>query len=176
MLKEIAVDFDTVLVGSQMNPVRFDINYAITLLQKDNIRSDGCICVRAESIIRQADRTKQLSPLSNIFAHFRILLIHSALGGNESNHSTRAHLIKRFRKEVIVNQKVVAVISLICDLIGTKGHIADCYIKKVFPVCCFKAGNCDIRFGIKQACDTPGYTVQFHTVQAAVLHAFRQKS
>ena len=174
MIDKIAVDRNPVRVYSQMYPVRLDINHAIPLLQENDIGSDRSVRVRAESRIRQTNSAQQFSPLGDVLANLRVLLVHGALGGNESNHTTGAYLVKRFGKEIVMDQEVIAVKSLIRNLIGTEGHITDSDIEEVLPVRGFKSGNRDVRFGIEQACDPAGHAVQFHTVQMTVLHGFGQ--
>ena len=174
VINEIAVYRDSIGVRFQVYPFRLDINHAIPLLQENDIGSDGRVRICAESGVRKPDSPEKLSPLGNIPAHIRILLVHGALGGDESDHTAGANLIYCLGKEIVMNQEIIPVIGFIRHLIGTERHIADGDIKEVFPVSGLKAGNRDIRFRIKQAGNTPGHAVQLNAVQVTVVHGFRQ--
>ena len=174
VVNKITIDRNPIRVLSEMHPVRLDINYPVPLLQKDDIRSDVSIRVRAECRIRQPNGTQQLSTLSNILAYFRALLVHSALGGNESNHTTGAHLVKCLSEEIVMDQEVITIKRFVRHLIRSERNIADRNIKEILPICGFKAGNGDIRFRIEQACNPARYTVQFHAVKIAVPHGLRK--
>ena len=72
-------------------------------------------------------------------------------------------------------QEVVPVILPVCHLILSERHIAHRHVKEIIRVVClFKTGDFNIGFRVELFCNPPGDPVQFHTVQPALLHLFRQ--
>ena len=157
-----------------MHPVRLNVNGTIPLLQENDIRCDFCAGIRAESVIRQTDRSKEIRMLRNIFPYFWRLLVHGALGGDKGYHTTRAYLIQCLCKEVIVNQKTILIELPVLKLIASERHIADGKIEEIFSIRFLKAGYGDIRFGVKFPGNSPGYAIQLNAIQPAALHFFGQ--
>ena len=104
------------------------------------------------------------------------MLIHSALGCNESNDAAGPHLIQRLGKEVIVNQEVVAVKLSVGNLVRAEGHIADGQVEEILSIRLLKARDSDVRLWVQILRNPSGDAVQLYAVQPAVLHAFRQKT
>ena len=141
-----------------MHPFRFDLDGSIPLLQEEDVAGDLRAGVCPESVVGQADRAKQLCPLGYVLSDLRGLLVHGALGGDEGDDAARPDLVKRFGKEVIVDQEIVAVELPVGELIAAEGHIAHSHIEEVPPVCLFKAGDLDMGLRIEMLGDAPGNT------------------
>ena len=75
-----------------------------------------------------------------------------------------------------MNQEVVAVKLPVGNLVRAKGHIADGQVKEILSIRFLKARDSDIRLRVQILCNPASDTVQFHAVQPAVLHGFRQKT
>ena len=174
VVNEVAVDGKTVCIFAQVYPIRFNLYGAVTLLQEDDVRYNLCASIGLEGIVGQADCAQQFRALRKIAAHIRRLLIHGVARGDKGHHAARTHLIQRLGKKVVVNRKTELVVSPVVDLIVAKGYIADGQIEEVLPVRRFKTCHGDMRLGIKLFGDSARDAVQFHTVQAAVLHRLRQ--
>ena len=117
MLDKILVDRETVFRLPQRYPFRFHIQNAVTLLQEQDISRDLRSCVRAKSGVRQANRAQQVGALGKEAPDGAVLLIHRVARGYESHYTARTHKIKGFRKEIVVNMKVMPVIFRIVDLV-----------------------------------------------------------
>ena len=174
MIDKVAVDGDAVRCPPQMDPIRLYVDGMFPLLKKENIRCDFRSGVGFEGIVRQSDGSEQFSSLRDISAHIRTGFVHRAFGRNERDHAARTHLFQRFGKEIIVNQKPVLVERPVRHLVIAKRHIADGDIKKIFAVRLFKARDLDSRIGIELPRHAAGDAVQFHAVESALAHAFRQ--
>ena len=123
MRHKVGVHFQPVLVGIQMYPIRFQVGHAAAFLQEQNVGSDLCTGCGLEGIIGQTDSTEKVGSLGNVLSDGRILLVHGALAGDESYHTTRAHLIQSAGKEIVINKKIELVVFLIQNLERPKGHI-----------------------------------------------------
>ena len=174
VFSKVAVYRNAICSLTEMHPVRFNVNGTVPLLQENDIRCYFCTGIRAESVIRQTDRSKEIRMLCNVFPYFRRLFIHGALGGDKGYHTTRAYLIQCLCKEVIVNQETILIELPVLKLIASERHIADGKIEEIFPIRFLKAGYRDICFGVKFPGNSSGYAVQFHAVQSAALHFFGQ--
>ena len=123
-----------------MHPVRLNIHNPVTLLEKQNIRSDFRSGILLKCGIRQSDCSQKLRPLCQIFSDFRTFLIHRSLACDKGNHATGTDFIQCLCKEIIMDQEVILIILLICHLILSEWHITHCHIKKVIRiVCLFKS-------------------------------------
>ena len=160
-----------------MHPIRRNIHNSVTLLQKQNVGSHFRPRICLKRIVRQTNGTQKLGSLCNIFSYGCVFLVHCPLGCDKRNHTAGTHLIQSLAEKIIVNQKVIFFVPLIADLKLPERDIPDCHIKKaVGKIRIFKALYANIRFLIKLLCNSATDTVQFHTVNAAVFHAFGQKS
>ena len=174
VLKEIAVDGETVLILTKVYPVGFDLNGTITLLQEDDVGNNVRTGIRFESVVGQSNCTEQLCSLCDILSDFGGLLVHGIARGHEGDHAARSDLIQRFCKKVIVNGKTELVVGPVVHLILAKRHIADGKIVEIASVGGLKTRHGDVGLGIKLLCDTPCDVVQLHAVELAVLHGFGQ--
>ena len=171
VLDEITVHTDTVGVGVQVHPVRFDVRHAVTLLQEQNIAGDFRTGIALEGVIGQANGTNEISPLCKIFPHGRVFFVHRTLGGDERHNAAGSDLIQCLTEKVIMNQPVVLVVPLVQHLEIAKGNIADGYIKKaVGHLHLFKAGDGDRAVLIQLLGDAPGDGIQFHTIGVTACH------
>ena len=175
VLHKIAVHTGAVFIRVQMHPIRLNIRYAVTLLQKQNITCDLRACISLESIIGKADCSNQVYSLCKVLADGGVFLIHRSLGSDKRHNTARPNLIQCLSEKVIVYQPVVFVVFLIQYLKVAKRHIADCHIKKaVGHLYLFKAGYGNGAVLIKLLGNAPGDGVQFHTVDLAACHSVRE--
>ena len=76
-----------------------------------------------------------------------------------------------------MDQKIMPVIRLICHLILAKWNISHHYIKKIIGMVGFlKSSDLDICFWVKLFRYPSCQAVKLHSIQAALLHRFRQHS
>jgi len=144
-------------------------------LQEQNVRSDFRVGVFRKCTAWQADRAQQVGALGEIFAHCAVLLVQCAFGCDERDNTARSHLIQRFRKKVVVNEKIARAIPRFRQLVAAKRHIADGKVKGIIRQRhALKAVYGDIRFRVKLPCDPSADAVQFHAVQRSVLVFLRQ--
>ena len=176
MVDEITVDGKTVIVLSKVYPIGVNLNRTIPLLQEDNIGHNFRACICLESVVRQADRSKQFRSLSDIFSDFGRLLVHRVPARYESDHTARSNLIESLGEKIIMDRETEFVICPVIYLILTERHIADSQIVEVPPVGSLKSCYGNICFGIKLLCDSPCDAVQLHAVEPAVLHRFGKQS
>ena len=174
VVDKIPVDGKPVLRLSGLGPFRHDVQRAIPLLEKDDVRYHLGTGILFERVIRQTDRSQQLGTLGKIAAHGGILGVHGISGGHKSYHAAGTHLVECFGKKVVVDAEIQLVIGFISNLILTERHITNGKVKEVTPVGGLKAAYCDVRLGIELLCDAPGNRVQLHAVQTAVSHFLRQ--
>ena len=113
-----------------MNPRYVLLQDPPTLLQKQNVRGDGCTGLCGKGIIGQPHRANQITAGSQIPAHSFGFLIHRAGGCYKCHNAADAELVYGFGKKVIVNLKMQLVILTVRDLILSKRHIADSQIKE----------------------------------------------
>ena len=164
VVDKIPVDGKSVLRLSGLSPFRHDVQRAVPLLEEDDVRYHLGTGILFERVIRQTDRSQQLSTLGKIAAHGGILGVHGISGGHKSYHAAGTHLIQCFGKKIVMNTEIQLVVGFVVDLILTERHISDGKVKEVPPVSGLKAAYCDVRLGIELLCDAPGNRVQLHTV------------
>ena len=148
-----------------MNPVLINLNRPVSLLQEDDIRNNVRSGIGTESIVGQSDCAEKIRTLSDILTGAAVLGIHCIAGGHKGHYAARTHLIERLCKKVVVDGKTELVVSPVVHLILSKGHVADSQIIEVFAVSRFKTGHCDIGLWIELLGNSPGDTVQLHTVE-----------
>ena len=174
MIGEILVHFQPTGVGIEIHPARFIQSEGVPFLEKENVRGNVGAGSGLEGVVGEPDSAKQICPLSDILSHHGAFLIHRALGGHESNDAARPHLVQRFGKEVVVDQKVVLVIAFIRQLEIAEGDIADGHIKKaVRQLRSLEALDSNRGCLIELLCDAPGDSVQLHAEDTGVGHALR---
>ena len=175
MVDEILIDGKSVLIFTEMHPVRFNVDGSVTLLQEDDVGHHLRTGVGLERIVGQADRTQQLRPLRDVLTDFGRLFVHRIAGGHKGDHAAGSNLVERLGKKVVVNGKTELVVSPVVDLVLSKGHVADGKVEEIPSVGGFKACHGNVCLGIELLGDSAGDAVQLHTVQAASLHLLREK-
>ncbi len=117
MLDKILVDREAVGGLPYGHPFRLNIEDSVAFLQEQDIGRDFCPSVRAECCVGQADGSQQVGTLREKTPYGAVFLVHRVARGYESNHAARTHKIECFRKEIVVNMKVMPVIFRIVDLV-----------------------------------------------------------
>ena len=173
---EILVDGKAIFGLAQLHPVRLMVDGPVTFLQKDNIRYHFGACVRLERIIRQTDGTQQIGTFCHVFAGGTVLAVHGVAASDECHYAARTHLVDGLGEKVVVDAETQLVVRLIVDSVVSKGHVAHGKIIKVTPVGGLKTGYGNVSLRVQFFRNAPGDAVQFHAVQAAVLHGVRQHS
>ena len=177
VVDEVAVHLNAVLVGGKMHPFWFYIHHALTLLQKQNIRHDLRARRGLERIVGQADVPQQLRALRDVFSRAGSALVHGVAGGHNGDDASWSDLIQHFGHEILMDGEIQPVIAFVRYMKLTEGNIADGNIKKVIREGSFLiALHRNTAFLIKLAGDASGEIVQFHAVELAAAHAFRQHS
>ena len=167
---EILVDGKAVLGLAKLHPVWLMVDRTVTLLQKNNVRNNIGTSIGAESVVGQTDGTQQIGSLCNVLAGSAVLAVHGVAAGNERHDAARTHLVDGLGEKVVVNRKSQLVVRLVVDFILTERHIAHRQIVEITAVGSLKTGNGNVCLRIQFFRNTPGDAVQFHAVQAAVLH------
>ena len=150
------------------------VDRAVTFLEENNVADDFCSCVCFERSVRQTDSTQQISTFGNVLAGRRIFAVQRVATGDECHDAARTHLVDGLSEKVVVDAETKFVISLVVYPVLAKGNITHSKIIEVAAVSSFKSGNFNAGFRVEllrnAACDA----VQFHTIQAAVLHGVWQ--
>ena len=131
MVDEITIDGKTVIVLSKVYPIGFNLNRTVSLLQEDNIGHNFRARICLESVVWQADRSKQFRPLSDIFSDFGRLLVHRVSARYKSDHAARSNLIESLGEEIIMNGETEFVIRPVIYLVLTERHVADSKVVEV---------------------------------------------
>ena len=173
---EILVDGKAIFCFAQLHPVRLMVNGTVTLLQENNVADNICASIGAKRIIRQTDSTQQIGTLCHVFAGGAVLAVHGITRSHKRHNAARTHLVDGFRKEIIVDGESQLVVRLIVDLVLTERHVAHRQIVEITAVSGLKASHGNVSLRIQFFRNTPGDAVQFHAVQAAILHGVRQHS
>ena len=145
MLNKVAVHQDTVFICAELYPIRLYIHNAVTLLQNKNVRNDFRPGISLKGVVRQTDSTKQVGSLSNILSDSGVFLIHRALAGDERHYAARTELVQGFGEEVVVNEELVLVVSLVRNLEIPEGYIPHNGIKEAVREICFLKALCGDR-------------------------------
>ena len=171
---EILVDGKAILGFAQLNPVRLMVDGAVTLLQKDNIRNDFRSGICLERIVGQANCAEQISTFGNMLAGSAVPAVHRVAAGDKSYDTTWTQLVDGFGKEIVVDAEAQFVICLVCNFIIAKRDVAHCKVIEIPAVGGFKTCYRDVSLRVQLLRNASGDAVQFHTIQAAVLHGVRQ--
>ena len=143
----------------------------VALLQEDNVAGHFRSGVPLEGVIRQADGTDEVGTLGQVFADGGVFLVQSSLAGDERHDATRPHLVQRLSKEIVVDEPVVLVITLIQHLEIPKGDVAHGHIKEaVGHLHSFKAVHGNAGVLVKLPRDPPGNGIQLHAIGFAARH------
>ena len=145
MLNKVAVHQDTVFIRAELYPIRLYIHNAVTLLQNQNIRNDLRSGVTLKGVVRQTDSTKQVGSLCNILTNCGIFLVHRSFARDERHNTARSEFIKGLCKEVVVDQELVLVVSLVRNFEIPERHIAHNGIKEAVREICFLKALCGDR-------------------------------
>ena len=145
MLNKVPVHQDTVFICAELYPIRLYIHNAVTLLQNKNVRNDLRSGVTLKGVVRQTDSTKQVSSLSNILSDSGVFLIHRSLAGEERHYAARTELVQGFGEEVVVNEELVLVVTLVRNLEIPEGYIPHNGIKEAVREICFLKALCGNR-------------------------------
>ena len=130
MLNKVPVHQDTVFICAELYPIRLYIHNAVTLLQNKNVRNDFRPGISLKGVVRQTDSAKQVSSLSNILSDSGVFLIHRSLAGDESHYAARTELVQGFGEEVVVDEELVLVVTLVRDFEIPEGYIPHNGIKE----------------------------------------------
>ena len=159
-----------------MHPVRLLQCHPVTLLEKQNIRHHAGVGVAHKGVVRQPDSAQQVGPRCQITADGIVLFVHCAGGCNDCHHAARAHQVKAAGNEVIMDQEIVAVISLIQHLVIAKGYIANRTVKEtVRELHCLKALDGNLVFLVQLPGNPAGNAVQLHAIHFQPIHTLRHQ-
>ena len=104
----------------------------------------------------------------------RILAVQRVAAGDEGHDAARTHLVDGLGEEIVVDTETEFVVRLVVYPVLAKRNITHGKVIEIAAVGGFKSGNFNAGFWVEflrnAACDA----VQFHTVQAAILHGVRQ--
>ena len=104
--------------------------------------------------------------MCDIFPHLRACFVHRSLGSDKGHYAAAADFIQCFRKEIIVDQEFLGVVTAVIDLKIAKRHIADNDIKMVIgKFCLLKSLNGNAGFLVKLLCNSSCKRVDFYTVK-----------
>ena len=144
-------------------------------MQEQNVTDNGCTGVGLKSVVGKPYRAQQFRPLSEMPAHGRVFLVHRAFAGDKGHNAAWTYLVQRFHKEIIVDERVLFVVTLIWYRVISERHVAHRYVKEAVRVLGFlKALDLNVRVWVKLFGNAPGDGVKLHAVQFAVHHAFGQ--
>ena len=100
---KIAVDGKAIFRLAELYPVRFMVDGAVTLLQKNNVRNNIGTSIGAERIVWQTDSPQQISSLCNVLAGRRIFAVQRVATGDECHDAARTHLVDGLGEEIVVD-------------------------------------------------------------------------
>ena len=154
MLRKILVDGIPIRRFAKVYPVCPLHRCTVTLLQEQNVSNHARVGIALERIVRQTNRTDQISAVGKVFTDRGILLIHRTAGRYHRHHTARTHKVKALGNKVIVDEEIVAVIPLIRHLIIAERHIAHNTVKEtVRELHRFKALHRNLVFLIQLLCN-----------------------
>ena len=130
VIEEILVDGDPVLGLSKVYPIGFCLDDAVTLLQKENVRHHLLGSRAVEGVVGQTNGTDQVGSLRHILSCHGIFLVHGSAACHKGNDPTGAHLVQGFGEKVVMNQKIMLVISPIRELEISERHVANRHVKE----------------------------------------------
>ena len=171
---KILVDGKAIFRFAKLHPVWLMVDGAVTLLQKDNVRNHFGSGIRLERIVGQTDGPQQVGTLCHVLAGGAVLAVHGIARSHKRHDAARTHLVDGFRKEIVVDAEAQFVICLVCNFIIAKRDVAHCKVIEIPAVGGFKTCYRDVSLRVQLLRNASGDAVQFHTIQAAVLHGVRQ--
>ena len=174
---EIVVDGEALRRLTGPHPVRHNVDEVVPLLQEDDVGDYFRPGVGLERIVGQADSPQQLGPLRQIPAYLLVLGVQGITGGEKRHDAARTYLVQRLGKEIVMDVEAQLVVGRVIDRVLSKGHVADCHIKKaVWKVYLFKPAHGDPGLWIEEGRDAPGDAVQLHAVELTARHGLRQQA
>ena len=177
MLRKILVDGIALRCFTEIYPVSPFHRRTVTLLQEQNVSNHARVGIALERIVRQTNRTYQISAVGKIFTDRGIFLVQCTAGRYHRYHAARTHKVKALGDKIIVDEKIVAVISLIRHFVITEGYVAHNTVKEaVRELHRFKALHRNFVFLVQLLCNAARNAVQFHAVHPNLLHAVRHKT
>ena len=158
-----------------MHPVRLRINNAVTFLEEKNVRCDFRPRICFKCCIWQSYCSKKICSLGIILTDRFVFFIHRPFTCNNCNYTTGTYFINRFGNKIIVNQKILLIVSLICNFVLSKRDISNRHIKEVVRILClFKTGNSNAGIRVQLFRNSTADIIQLHTIQTTFSHSFRQ--
>ena len=94
VVDEILIHCQPVCILTEMQPFRFNVQHAVTLLEEDNVRSDFRAGSTLECVVWQTDGSNQVGSLGNILSDRGILLVQCTLRCNECHNTAGSGLIQ----------------------------------------------------------------------------------
>ena len=121
-----------------------------------------CPGVALESSIRQADSPQKVGVVHQVFANPVVVCVHRIPRGYECHKSSRAHLVKRLRKEVVVDcRSNSSGVGFVRNGIIAERHVAYGDVHVIIGYfCLFKALYAYIAVRIEVFCNVTGDVVQ----------------
>ena len=154
MLRKILVDGVAFRCFAKVYPVCPLYCCTVTLLQEQNVSNHAGVGIALERIVRQTNRTDQISAVGKVLTDRGILLIHRTAGRYHRHHTTRTHKVKALGDKIIVDEKIVAVIPLIRYFVIAERYVAHNTVKKaVWELHCFKALHRNLVFLVQLLCN-----------------------
>ena len=117
VVDKIPVDGKAVLRLSGLGPLWCNVQQAVPLLEEDDVRYHLGTGILFERVIRQTDRSQQLSTLGKISAHGGILGVNGISRGHKCYHTAGTHLVQCFDKKIVMNTEIQLVVGFVGDLI-----------------------------------------------------------
>ena len=142
-------------------------------MQEQDVRYHVRTGVGFERIVGKTNGPQQVGALGNVPSGAVVFAVHRIPRGHKRDDTARTHLIERLGEKVIVNRKTELVVSPVIYLILSEWHIADGKVIEIASICCLKARNRNVGFGIKLLCNAPGDAVQLDAIELTALHGFR---
>ena len=176
VVDKVLVEGKTIFGLSDLRPIRRNVQGTLSFLKKNDVRYNLSSCIGFESVVGQTDGSQQFGPLGQVPAHSGIFCIHGITACDKGYHTTRAHLIQRFGKKVVMDRESQLLVGFVVDLVLAEGHIADGEIVEIPPVGGLKPRYRDVGLGVKLLGDAAADGIQLHAVQFASGHVLRQQT
>ena len=177
MLRKILVDGVAFRRFAKVYPVCPLHRCTVTLLQEQNVSNHARVGIALERIVRQTNRTDQISTVGKILTDRGILLIHRTAGRYHRYHTARTHKVKALGDKIIVDEEIVAIIPLVRYFVIAERYVTHNTVKEaVRELHCFKALHRNLVFLVQLLCNAARNAVQLHTVHPNLLHAVRHQT
>ena len=130
MLRKILVDGVSLRRCAKVYPLCPLHCRPVTLLQKQNVSYNTCVCIALERIVWQANCADQISTVGKILSDRGILFVHRTAGSDYRHHTARTNKVQTFCNKVIVDEEIMAVIPFIRHFVIAERHVAHHAIKE----------------------------------------------